>query len=144
MRPRFSNSKLRTLWYLLYYGSVVATGATFAMYKNGLIGKAAMIAIIVAAIAVFAAMSWWAFLAITQLVNAVKFAKADKDLKNIRQFSLAVRENRVYGVEFALTSLIVAISIKHHIIDASIFIIAVLAMFLGTYFIFMNFIKKAK
>ena len=144
MRPKFSNFKLRTLWYLLYYGSAVVAGATIAMYKNGLIGKAAMIAIIVAAIAVFAAMSWWAFLAITQLVNAVKFAKADKDLKNIRQFSLAVRENRVYGVEFALTSLIVAIRIKHHIIDASIFIIAVLAMFLGTYFIFMNFIKKAK
>lgn len=84
-----------------------------------------------------------AYLAINQLVRAVKFAKADKDLKNIRQFSIAVRENRVYGVEFALTSLIVAISIKHHIIDASVFIVAILAMFLGTYFIFMSSIKKA-
>lgn len=84
-----------------------------------------------------------AFLAISQLVKAVKFAKADKDLKNVRQFSLAVRENRVYGIEFAFTSLIVAISIKHHIIDASVFLIVVLAMFFGTYSIFMNSIKKA-
>lgn len=54
MRPKFSNFKLRTLWYLLYYGSAVAAGATIAMYKNGLVGMAAMIAIIVVAIAVLA------------------------------------------------------------------------------------------
>lgn len=82
--------------------------------------------------------------AITQLVKAVKFAKADKDIKNIRQFRLAVRENRVYGIEFAIMSLILAISIRHHIIDPAIFIIVIVATTFGTYFIFRYFINKTE
>ena len=82
--------------------------------------------------------------AITQLVKAVKFAKANKDIKNIRQFSLAVRENRVYGVEFAIMSLILAISIRHHIIDPAVFIIVIVATTFGTYFIFRYFINKTE
>ncbi len=85
-----------------------------------------------------------AFSAINQLVQAVKFAKADEGIENIRQFRLSVLENRVYGVEFAIISLILAIGIKHHIVDASVLLIAILAMFFGTYFIFKHFIKKAK
>lgn len=82
--------------------------------------------------------------AINQLVKAVKFAKADKDLKNVKQFNLAIRENRVYGLVFAIMGLIVAISIKHHIIDPGIFIVAVLATTFGTYFIFKRLINKAQ
>lgn len=82
--------------------------------------------------------------AINQLVKAVKFAKADKDLKNMRQFNLAIRENRIYGLEFAIMCLIVAISIKHHIIDPGIFIVAVLATTFATYFIFKRLINKAQ
>ena len=85
-----------------------------------------------------------AFSAINQLVQAVKFAKADEGIENIRQFRLSVLENRVYGVEFAIISLILAIGIKHHIVDVSVLLIAILAMFFGTYFIFKHFIKKAK
>ena len=82
--------------------------------------------------------------AINQLVKAVKFAKADKDLKNMKQFNLAIRENCVYGLVFAIMGLIVAISIKHHIIDPGIFIVAVLATTFGTYFIFKRLINKAQ
>ena len=82
--------------------------------------------------------------AINQLVKAVKFAKAEKGLKNMRQFNLAIRENRVYGLEFAIAGLIVAISIKHHIIDPGIFIVAVLATTFGTYFFFKRLINKAQ
>ena len=82
--------------------------------------------------------------AINQLVKAVKFAKAEKEIKNMRQFNLAIRENRVYGLEFAIAGLIVAISIKHHIIDPEIFIVAVLATTFGTYFFFKRLINKAQ
>ncbi|MBQ3362636.1 MAG: hypothetical protein IJG42_01610 [Muribaculaceae bacterium] len=85
-----------------------------------------------------------AFSAINQLASAVKFAKVDEEIENIRQFRLSVLENRVYGVELASISLILAIGIKHHIVEASVLIIAILAMFLGTYFIFKHFSKKAK
>ncbi len=84
-----------------------------------------------------------AFSAINQLASAVKFAKVDEEIENIRQFRLSVLENRVYGVELASISLILAIGIKHHIVEASVLIIAILAMFLGTYFIFKYFSKRA-
>ena len=85
-----------------------------------------------------------AYLAINQLVRAVKFAKADDSIENIRQFRLSVLENRVDGVELAIISLILAIDIKHNIVDAGVLIIVILAMFFGTYFIFKYFNKKAK
>lgn len=85
-----------------------------------------------------------AYMAINQLVGAVKFAKADDSLENIRQFRLSVLENRVDGVELAIISLILAIDIKHNIVDAVTLLIAILVMFFGTYFIFNYFSKRAK
>lgn len=85
-----------------------------------------------------------AYLAINQLVRAVKFAKADDSIENIRQFRLSVLENRVDGVELAIISLILAIDIKHNIVDTGVLIIVILAMFFGTYFIFKHFNKRAK
>ena len=85
-----------------------------------------------------------AYMAINQLVGAVKFAKADDSLENIRQFHLSVLENRVDGVELAIISLILAIDIKHNIVDAGTLLIAILVMFFGTYFIFNYFSKRAK
>ena len=85
-----------------------------------------------------------AYLAINQLVRAVKFAKADDSIENIRQFRLSVLENRVDGVELAIISLILAIDIKHNIVDAGVLVIVILAMFFGTYFIFKYFNKRAK
>lgn len=85
-----------------------------------------------------------AYLAINQLVRAVKFAKADDSIENIRQFRLSVLENRVDGVELAIISLILAIDIKHNIVDAGVLVIVILAMFFGTYFIFKHFNKRAK
>ncbi len=85
-----------------------------------------------------------AYLAINQLVRAVKFAKADDSIENIRQFRLSVLENRVDGVELAIISLILAIYIKHNIVDAGVLVIVILAMFFGTYFIFKYFNKRAK
>ena len=85
-----------------------------------------------------------AYMAINQLVGAVKFAKADDSLENIRQFRLSVLENRVDGVELAIISLILAIDIKHNIVDAGTLLIAILVMFFGTYFIFNYFSKRAK
>ena len=82
--------------------------------------------------------------AITQLVKAVKYAKADKDLENIRQFRLSVLENRIYGVEFAIVSLIVAISIKHYVVDSDTLLLVILATLFGTFFIFKFLIKKAR
>lgn len=84
------------------------------------------------------------YLAINQLVRAVKFAKADDSIENIRQFRLSVLENRVDGVELAIISLILAIDIKHNIVDAGVLVIVILAMFFGTYFIFKYFNKRAK
>ncbi len=85
-----------------------------------------------------------AYMAINQLVGAVKFAKADDSLENISQFRLSVLENRVDGVELAIISLILAIDIKHNIVDAVTLLIAILVMFFGTYFIFNYFSKRAK
>ena len=85
-----------------------------------------------------------AYLAINQLVRAVKFAKADDSIENIRQFRLSVLENRVDGVELAIISLILAIDIKHNIVDAGVLVIVILAMFFGTYYIFKYFNKRAK
>lgn len=85
-----------------------------------------------------------AYLAINQLVRAVKFAKADDSIENIRQFRLSVLENRVDGVELAIISLFLAIDIKHNIVDAGVLVIVILAMFFGTYFIFKYFNKRAK
>ena len=85
-----------------------------------------------------------AYMAINQLVGAVKFAKADDSLENIRQFHLSVLENRVDGVELAIISLILAIDIKHNIVDAVTLLITILVMFFGTYFIFNYFSKRAK
>ena len=85
-----------------------------------------------------------AYTAFTQLVKAVKFTKADKSIENIRQFRLNVLEERVFGVEFAIISLILAIGIKHHIIDAATLFVAIIATLLGTYFIFHTLIKKAR
>lgn len=84
------------------------------------------------------------YLAINQLVRAVKFAKADDSIENIRQFRLSVLENRVDGVELAIISLILAIDIKHNIVDAGVLVIVILAMFFGTYYIFKYFNKRAK
>ena len=84
------------------------------------------------------------YLAINQLVRAVKFAKADDSIENIRQFRLSVLENRVDGVELAIISLILAIDIKHNIVDAVTLLITILVMFFGTYFIFNYFSKRAK
>ena len=84
------------------------------------------------------------YLAINQLVRAVKFAKADDSIENIRQFRLSVLENRVDGVELAIISLILAIDIKHNIVDAGVLVIVILAMFFDTYFIFKYFNKRAK
>ena len=84
-----------------------------------------------------------AYTAFIQLAKAVKFSKADKSIENIRQFRLNVLEERVFGVEFAIISLILAIGIKHHIIDAATLFVAIIATLLGTYFIFNSLIKKA-
>ena len=62
-----------------------------------------------------------AYMAINQLVGAVKFA-----------------------IELAIISLILAIDIKHNIVDAVTLLIAILVMFFGTYFIFNYFSKRAK
>ena len=85
-----------------------------------------------------------AYTAFTQLVKAVKFTKADKSIENIRQFRLNVLEERVFGVEFAIISLILAIGIKHHIIDAATLFVAIIATLLGTYFIFNYLVKKSR
>ena len=85
-----------------------------------------------------------AFLAINQIARAVKFAKMDEDVTNIKQFHLNVRESRAYGVEFAITSLLLAVGIKHQMADSATLLIEVLAMFAATYLIFNHFIKKAQ
>ena len=85
-----------------------------------------------------------AYTAFTQLVKAVKFTKADKSIENIRQFRLNVLEERVFGVEFVIISLILAIGIKHHIIDAATLLVAIIATLLGTYFIFNYLVKKSR
>ena len=43
-----------------------------------------------------------------------------------------------------IISLILAIGIKHHIIDAATLFVAIIATLLGTYFIFHTLIKKAR
>ena len=85
-----------------------------------------------------------AYTAFIQLAKAVKFTKADKSIENIRQFRLNVLEERVFGVEFAIISLILAIGIKHHIIDAATLFVAIIATLLGTYFIFNYLVKKSR
>ena len=85
-----------------------------------------------------------AYTAFIQLAKAVKFTKADKSIENIRQFRLNVLEERVFGVEFAIISLILAIGIKHHIIDAATLLVAIIATLLGTYFIFNYLVKKSR
>lgn len=85
-----------------------------------------------------------ASLAVNQVVRAVKFAKIDDQVTNTRQLRLSIRESRFYGVAFAITSLLLAIGIKHFIIDSVILIIVILAMFVATFFIFRHLIKKAQ
>ena len=85
-----------------------------------------------------------AYLAINQLVKAVKFARTDEELQNIRQFHLGIRENRVSGVMFALMGLMIAVDIYHRVLDPVVTVIAIIAMFFAPYFIFKYFIKKAK
>lgn len=85
-----------------------------------------------------------AFLAINQVAKAVKFAKMDEDVTNIKQLHLNVRESRAYGVEFAITSLLLAVGIKHQMTDSVTLLVVVLATFAATYLIFNHFIKKAQ
>ena len=84
-----------------------------------------------------------AYLAINQLVKAVKFARADEELKNTRQFYLGIRENRIGGVMFALMGLLIAVDIYHRIIPPMFTVLAIVVMFFAPYFIFKSFIKKA-
>ena len=84
-----------------------------------------------------------ASLAFNQLVKAVKFARADEDLQNIRQFHLGIRENRVGGVMFALMGLLIAIDIYHRVLDPVVTVFAIIVLFFAPYFIFKPFIQKA-
>ena len=86
----------------------------------------------------------FAYLGINQLVKAVKFAKADEELQNIRQFKLGLRENRVGGVMFALMGLMIALDIYHRVVDPVVTMIAIILMLFAPYFIFKFFIKQAK
>ena len=82
-------------------------------------------------------------LAFNQLIKAVKFARADDELKNAKQFHLGIRENRIGGVMFALMGLLIAVDIYHRIIPPTFTVLAIVVMFFAPYFIFKPIIKKA-